>query len=87
MTNFEEKSRAPFFAHRMSFIGGLAVIVAWLCYVIYLIVTSAELPDSDEALSVLGVTIVLFALGWLAVRITHHFATRIHRRVLARLAR
>ena len=64
----------------MSFLGGLVVMFAWLGYVVYLIVSSAELPDSDEALSVLGVTFVLFALGWLAMRTMLHFLARLLRR-------
>jgi hypothetical protein len=83
----EGKVSAIYSAHRMSVFGGLAAALTWLCYVIYLIVLSAELPDSDETLSVLGVTIVLFALGWLAMRMALYFLARVDRRFLSGPAR
>jgi hypothetical protein len=73
------KSLSPrvYSAHRLSLYGSLGVLLAWLCYVIYLVVANSELPDGGEALSVVTVGLVLAGLGWAVVRIMVHFGGRL----------
>ena len=69
--------------HRPSLYGGLALLILWFAYAIFLIASSLELPDGGEALSLLAVGGVMFALGWAAVRIGAHLMNRLHRRIVS----
>jgi hypothetical protein len=66
---------------KISLCGGLTLMLAWCGYVIYLIVTSFELPDRGEAISVAGVALVMFGLGWALVRIAVYLLAGLHRRI------
>jgi hypothetical protein len=69
--------------HRPSLYGGLALMALWFAYAIFLILSSFELPDGGEALSLLAVGGVMFALGWAAVRIGSHLMNRLHRCIVS----
>ena len=86
MNNTKEK-RAGYLAFRLSIYGGLAVMVIWFCYVAFLVLSNGELPDADELLSCVGVSMVLFALGWLAVRIVLQLLARTYRHLSSVLSR
>jgi prolipoprotein diacylglyceryltransferase len=78
-----ESLRAPKSVHKLSLYGGLAVLLAWFAYAFYLIVMSFELPDSGEMLDIAGVAVVMFLLGWAAVRIGHYALRRLHGRIVS----
>jgi len=79
----KESLRAPKSIHKLSLYGGLAVMLAWFAYAIYLIVTSFELPDSGDTPDIAGVAVVMFLLGWAAVRIGHYAVRRLHGRIVS----
>jgi hypothetical protein len=68
---------------KISLFGGLTLMLAWCGYVIYLIVTNFELPDGGEAISVAGVALVMFGLGWALVRIAAYLLAELHRRIIS----
>jgi hypothetical protein len=69
--------------HRPSLYGGLALMLLWFAYAIFLIVSSFDLPDGGEAMSLLAVAAVMFALGWSAVFVTTHLMNRLYRRIVS----
>jgi hypothetical protein len=78
-----ESLRAPKSVHKLSVYGGLAVLIAWFVYAIYLIVTSFELPVTGDMLDITGVAVVMFLLGWAAVRIGHNAVRRLRGRIVS----
>ena len=69
--------------HRPSLYGGLTLMALWFVYAIFLIVSSFELPDGAETMSLLGVAAVMFVLGWAATRITAYLLNRLHSRFVS----
>lgn len=66
---------------KFSLYGGLALMLTFIGYVIYLMVTSFELPDGGEILDLAAVTLVMFGLGWTGARIVAHLINRLRLRV------
>ncbi len=55
----------------------------WFASAFFLIVTNLELPDAAEASDLLGVALVMFGIGWAAMRLRAFFVARIHRRIVS----
>jgi hypothetical protein len=69
--------------HRPSLYGGLALMLLWFGYAIFLIASSLELPDGGEMANLLAVAVVMFAIGWSAVRVGSNLMNRVHRRIVS----
>ena len=69
--------------HRPSLFGGLALMLLWCAYAIFLIISSFDLPDGGEAMSLLAVAAVMFVLGWTAVFVATHLMSRLYRRIVS----
>jgi multisubunit Na+/H+ antiporter MnhG subunit len=82
---FNLKQYAPLRAtnsvHKFSLYGGLGLMLAWFAYAIYLVVTSFVLPDSGDALDIVGVAVFMFIVGWTATHLAHRATRRIHARI------
>jgi hypothetical protein len=74
---------APRMIPKLSICTGFALMLFWMGYVMYLMVTTLELPDGGEILDVAGVALVMFGLGWATVRLGSYSLTRVHRRVFS----
>jgi hypothetical protein len=70
-------------AGKFSLYGGLGLMLTFIGYVIYLMVTSFELPDGGEILDLAAVAFVMFGLGWAGARIVAHLIDRLRLRMLA----
>ncbi len=62
---------------KFSLYSGFGLMLAFIGYVIYLMVTSFELPDGGEMLDLTAVALVMFGLGWAAARIVLHLINRL----------
>ncbi|HLX37795.1 MAG TPA: hypothetical protein VKR29_08335 [Candidatus Binataceae bacterium] len=58
-------------------------MLLWFVYALFLIVSSFDIPDGGEALSLLGVAAVMFVLGWSAVFVATHLMNRLYRRIVS----
>jgi hypothetical protein len=79
----EQNPETSKLAGRFSLYSGLGLMLAFIGYVIYLMVTSFELPDGGEILDLAAVTLVMFGLGWAGARIGAHLISRLRVRMLA----
>jgi hypothetical protein len=77
-----EIRRTPKSVHQLSLYAGLALMLVWFAYACLLIVTN-ELPDTDEMMDLVGVALVMFGIGWTAIRLGAFFIARIHRRIVS----
>jgi uncharacterized membrane protein len=78
-----ENRRAPKSVQQLSLYAGLALMLVWFLYAAFLIITNLELPDASEAIDLLGVALVMFGLGWVAMWIGAFFIGRIHHRIVS----
>ena len=79
----EQNPETSKLAGRFSLYSGLALMLTFIGYVVYLMVTSFELPDGGEILDLAAVTVVMFGLGWAGARIIAHLINRLRLLMLA----
>jgi hypothetical protein len=78
-----DRLRSSKSVHRLSLYTGLALMLVWFAYASFLIITNLELPDAAEASDLLGVALVMFGIGWAAMRLGAFFVARIHHRIVS----
>jgi len=78
LNDSKRTSAARYSLNWLSLYGGLCVLLAWFCYVVYLVFANSELPNGSETLSILTVGVVLAGLGWATVRAILHLCARIY---------
>jgi hypothetical protein len=83
ISKLSENRRTPRSVHRLSLYAGLALMLMWFAYASFLIITNLEFPDADETMDLVGVALVMFGLGWAAVRLGALLIGRIHRRIVS----
>jgi hypothetical protein len=78
-----ELFKAPKWVRRLSCYAGLILSLGWLSYIAYVCVSSRlGWPDENDRLDVGSVAIVLFAVGWISVRLGFHAINRMHSTIL-----
>jgi hypothetical protein len=85
IVNFKiiELLKAPKGIRRLSRYAGLILFFGWLAYIAYVCVSGqVGWPDEGDQLDIASVAIVLFAVGWVSVRLGFHAINRMHSTIL-----